>query len=178
MQKIKQALQLNKGLTHVIAIKNTKKSKSFVFIKNIIAKMEESVLSGFTTNYIIGECEPNDKLRGFKAESFLKRVLRENDAPITTYLMQKYNIAPFKYQLPNTLQEKYRRFLADKDARQHILDKYAEKLSVVDMLCFRLVDLDAKGCIKLLEDFKQNQNVTSLVDNIVADYKNELKTMF
>lgn len=132
---------------------------------------------------LIGDFEKTDKLKGYAAECFLKKLLKSHEQEVLDYLQEKWGFAPYIQYLPNIYVKKYKKYLRDKEARQYIYEKYAEKQSTVDILCGRLTDLDAAECIKLKEKYESEQFLSDrpadykLIDRILTNYEAELRLL-
>lgn len=132
---------------------------------------------------LVGDYDKRDSLKGFKAECFLKKVLKQNEE-IVLERCKHWGLAPFIQYLANNYVVKYAKYLKDKEARQHIYEKYAEKQSTVDILCGHLSDLSAEECLKLEKELHlfekamdSNDSVISLVDTIISNNLEKLKAI-
>ena len=140
---------------------------------------EKTIYSGLTFRTdLIGDLGRSNKIQGFKAEALLKRIIVEHRHNLKRYLYKRYRLHANVYILHENYKEKYKKYLKDKEARKYILEKYADKISIVDILCGRITDLCAKDCIELLEYYESNEDIYLLIDKIMSNYKTELKSLF
>ena len=143
--------------------------------------MEEDIVRSGSLSFrndLIGDYERSDKMKGYKAESFLKKVIVENKHIIKQHLYKKYHIHANVYFLNETHKEKYKRYLKDSESKKYILEKYAEKMSVIEVICGRITDLPSQDCISLLENYETNRDPIELIDKIMRNYKSDLKSLF
>ena len=142
--------------------------------------MEKEVIRSSLTfrTDLIGDLGRSDQIKGYKAESLLKRMIEKNKHIIKQHLYKKYNIYANVYFLHEIYKEKYKRYLKDPESRKYILEKYADKMSVIEVLCGRITDLCAQDCIDLLEFYEIDENPIKVIDKIMINYKSELKSLF
>jgi len=124
---------------------------------------------------VIGEMEGTDKLIGYKAEMWLKKVLKENEEFLVKYLCEKYDLVESTYYLLDEYKTKYKKYLQDREARIHILEKYGTKQTLLEVVCSRVTDLSAQDCLRIKEKFESGCSLKKLVDLITVNYASELK---
>ena len=142
--------------------------------------MEEEIIRSSLTfrTDLIGDLGRSDQIKGYKAESILKRMIVKNKHIIKKHLYLKHNIHANVYFLHEVYKEKYKRYLKDLESRKYILEKYADKMSVIEVICGRITDLSAQDCISLLEFYESKNNPIAVIDKIMINYKSELKSLF
>lgn len=166
----------------IISSEKSPEINMFRFISSVLKKenknsnVEENNIQNISVRSdLIGDYSPKDNLLGYKAEMFLKRILRSKEEELTQYLVDRYNLARFSYYLQPRFMKKYKRYLIDTDAKQYILEKYGEKQSLMDIVVFRVTDLPAKECLRLKEDFEETNNYKKLAAEVVGNYLTELR---
>lgn len=117
--------------------------------------MSDDIINGsirVVSSAEIGENPNFDRsaLKGYKCESALRRIIRQNEVEVKTYLLSKYGISPIiKIKIENP----------DKTGPGY------EDFDVIELIGLKIIDFSSKNCMKLKEIY-DNKGLQSLIHAI------------